>query len=173
MMRFSLVTLAFLSVTANAGVCKHRPKPVHWPQQPTPSANGTVTTTTDTPSVLPSSPDVTSPNTTKLELQSNATTPDASASASASASPSLDTTAATPPEGVDKTKPWIPIAPGNTNITANPTGEDIDGSSDISKWILEYHNQVRAQYGAGPLVWNTTRAQESAAHTKTCVWAHE
>lgn len=58
-------------------------------------------------------------------------------------------------------------------ITTNPTPADIDGSSPLARSALNYHNNFRAQFGAGALVWNTTNAQLAHAWGQRCEFKHE
>lgn len=42
----------------------------------------------------------------------------------------------------------------------------------VASGVLEFHNQVRARHGAGPLVWSGAVAASAQAWANTCTWGH-
>jgi uncharacterized protein YkwD len=58
-------------------------------------------------------------------------------------------------------------------ISADPTPADVDGSSPVAKWFLEYHNIVRAQYGAAALTWDAGLAAKSQSWATACAFKHQ
>ncbi|RSH80391.1 uncharacterized protein EHS24_008967 [Apiotrichum porosum] len=94
------------------------------------------------------------------DIQSTAVSTDAAASTGAAS-------------GGASGSPTLPVDSQNNKITANPSAEDIAGTSDASKWVVSYYNQWRKEFGAGEVVWNATLAQDSADHTKACNMSHQ
>jgi hypothetical protein len=45
-------------------------------------------------------------------------------------------------------------------------------TADDKSKILDYHNQIRANYGLPPLVYNLTLGQQASNYAGNCVWGH-
>ncbi|GMK56139.1 hypothetical protein CspeluHIS016_0211950 [Cutaneotrichosporon spelunceum] len=175
MTQFLVVVLAALAATASAGPvgCRPRPKsstsvsvaPSVSASAPPPAgsegANGAPSASVPTQSV------------TSGSAVGSAVLSQSDPAPSNSVAAVIPPPGAIAPPGVDKSKPWLPLDPNNNTITANPSAADISGSSPTAAWLLEYHNTVRAMYGAAPLKWDQSLAQQSADWTKKCNWEHD
>ncbi|KAL1411852.1 hypothetical protein Q8F55_002824 [Vanrija albida] len=71
-----------------------------------------------------------------------------------------------------QSQPTFPQPPGPRDITAPPGWDDIFGNTDVTRWMLDYHNQFRAQFGSPPLAWNASLAFKEAGHTALCNNSH-
>lgn len=67
----------------------------------------------------------------------------------------------------------LPFADYRLSMTQNPTDEDIQGTSDISRLMLDYHNQMRRMYGANDLVWDAELAAQGRDHASQCLFMHD
>lgn len=167
--------LLALLATTDAAVCRHKPRP-------SVSAAPAASQPVSSDSVLSSAPaapaisDAVSTSGSLVEGTGSATTASESAATPSSGAVSSSTVpppAATAPSDVNKSEPWIIADPNDNRITANPSADDIAGNTALTKWFVEYHNQFRAEFDAGPVSWDAGLAQESADHTKTCKWEHQ
>lgn len=43
----------------------------------------------------------------------------------------------------------------------------------MSKEVLQFHNEFRQMYGAGPLTWDADLARQAQEHANTCQWDHQ
>ncbi|BEI92450.1 uncharacterized protein CcaverHIS019_0500780 [Cutaneotrichosporon cavernicola] len=178
------VVLATLAATANASpVCRPKAsKSSGTPVMPGPSASPTGSGDTSAAPLASVSVSVSAgpssnppPMSSGILAVSSPPAPSASASGVAASSGPAGPGPSAPvaPAGTNKSKPWLPVDPQNNTITANPTPEDISGSSAIASWLLQYTNTVRAQYGSAPVTWDASLAQKSADWTKNCNWEHQ
>ncbi|WOO80761.1 Secreted protein PRY1 [Vanrija pseudolonga] len=93
--------------------------------------------------------------------------------AAVSAAPAPVAAPAPPPALAERqSQPTFPQPPGERNINAAATWDDIRGVSDLSRWILDYHNQFRAQFGSPPLQWDGNLAFFETMHTFSCNNSH-
>ena len=69
-----------------------------------------------------------------------------------------DATPSKKPDATPSKKPDQPITPPKKPVVASG--------------VLEFHNQVRARHGAGPLVWSGAVAASAQAWANTCTWGH-
>lgn len=174
---FTLSVFLALVATSEAAVCKPRPKP-SGSTAPQLSASA-VSSGAQSSSVAPAVSSSVSSASAASSGAASAIPPPAveqssAAESSAAASAPASTPSATAPPGVDKSKPWNPQDPTNAaNITVAATADDISGNSAISKWVLQFHNEFRAQFGTAPVTWDASLAQTEADHTKSCEWKHQ
>ena len=96
--------------------------------------------------------------------------------------PSVPPPPASPPESKTK-KPETPskkpdVTPSKKPDVTPPKKPDVtppkkpDVTPIVSSGVLEFHNQVRARHGAGPLVWSGAVAASAQAWADTCTWGH-
>ncbi|WOO80763.1 putative pathogenesis-related protein0 [Vanrija pseudolonga] len=179
-MRIPLFTLLVLALAASAQPTKCRPRlspanntPV--PQLSVSAAAATVPlgSVTDVPvASVPASSAVISITdaATTSASDSDSTPSDPAPTDQSPTSPTPDSTPARPSPNPNPT-PHLPLRQ-NILLTSSPLDADLDGSSAVSQWIVEYHNEFRSEFGAPNITWSPALAATQADHLSRCEYAH-
>ena len=89
---------------------------------------------------------------------------------------SFDSTIVAPPSVPPASPPSVPPPPASPPESKTKKPETPPKKPDVtpivSSGVLDFHNQVRARHGAGPLVWSGAVAASAQAWADTCTWGH-